>query len=88
MQYKTFISYNKAADRELAPCVRKALEQIAKPVFKRKAINVFLDSSSLTATPDLWESIQEGLKKSEYCVFLASPGSAKSPWCIKGHTEN
>jgi WD40 repeat protein len=83
MQYKTFISYNKAADRELAPCVRKALEQIAKPVFKRKAINVFLDSSSLTATPDLWESIQEGLKKSEYCVFLASPGSAKSPWCIK-----
>jgi WD40 repeat protein len=43
-------------------------------------MRVFRDKTSLSANPSLWNSIEQALSESEYCLLLASPASAKSPW--------
>ena len=41
---------------------------------------MFCDKSSLSATPELWPTIEEALSGSKYFVLLASPQAAGSPW--------
>lgn len=83
MRYHAFISYSHAADGKLAPALERALKQIAKPIFKIRALNVFRDETDLSATPHLWGAIEEALSKSQYFILLASPIAAKSPWVQK-----
>ena len=64
MKYNAFISYSHAADSDLAPKLERALEQFAKPAFKRRALKFFRDSNDLSASPDLWGKIEEGLHQS------------------------
>lgn len=83
MPYNAFISYSHAADGRLAPALQSALQSFARPWYRLRALRVFRDKTSLSATPELWGSIERALAASEYFVLLASPEAASSPWVGK-----
>jgi len=78
--YDGFISYSHAADGLLAPRLQAGLQRFAKPWWKRRALRVFRDETSLSANPHLWSSITEALDGSAWFVLLLSPDAAQSPW--------
>lgn len=80
MLYDAFISYSRAADGKLAPEIQRALGQLAKPFWKRRALRVFRDETTLDLTPELWPGIQAALDSSGYFILFASPEAAKSQW--------
>ena len=80
MSYDGFISYSHAADDLLAPRLQSGLQRFAKPWWKRRALRVFRDESSLSANPHLWESITQALDTSRWFVLLLSPDAAESEW--------
>jgi WD40 repeat protein len=81
--YNAFISYSHAADGRLAPAVQRGLQRFAKPWYRTRALTIFRDNESLSATPQLWTSIQEALDTSEFYILLASPAAAGSRWVAK-----
>ncbi|MEN0004651.1 MAG: toll/interleukin-1 receptor domain-containing protein [Bacteroidota bacterium] len=83
MQYDAFISYSHRADDKLAPAIQRALHQIAKPWYKRRALNVFLDGTNLSVSPNLWGTIEEALGKARFFILLASPTASESKWVQK-----
>ena len=78
--YDGFISYSHAADDLLAPRLQAGLQRFAKPWWKRRALRIFRDESSLSANPHLWSSITDALDRSAWFVLLLSPDAAESPW--------
>jgi hypothetical protein len=48
-----------------------------------RAIRIFRDRTSLSATPALWPSIEVALRHSEFLLYMASPDAARSQWVIK-----
>ena len=78
--YDAFISYSHAADGMLAPALHNALQRFAKPWYRRRALHLFRDQTSLSATPGLWPAIETALNKSRYFLLLASPEAAQSEW--------
>jgi hypothetical protein len=80
MPYKAFISYSHAADARLAPALRSALRRIGIPWYRRAPYRIFLDKSSLSANPALWNTLETDLGQSEYLLLLASTSSARSEW--------
>ena len=78
--YDGFISYSHAADGLLAPRLQAGLQRFAKPWWKRRALRMFRDESSLSANPHLWSSITEALDESGWFVLLLSPEAAGSEW--------
>jgi WD40 repeat protein len=78
--YDGFISYSHAADGLLAPRLQAGLQRFAKPWWKRRAVRIFRDESSLSANPHLWSSITEALDTSGWFVLLLSPDAAQSEW--------
>ncbi|SIR83636.1 TIR domain-containing protein [Micromonospora avicenniae] len=79
-KYDAFISYSHALDGKLAPVVQRELEQFAKPWYRMRAIRVFRDDANLSASSDLWASIELALASSEWFVLMASPEAARSEW--------
>jgi len=51
--YDAFVSYSHAADDLLAPRLQTGLQRFAKPWWKRRALHIFRDESSLSASPHL-----------------------------------
>ena len=80
MVYKAFISYSHTTDQRLAPAIQRGLSTFAKPWYRLRTMRIFRDQTNLTATAGLWSSIETALQRSEYFVFLALPGAAKSQW--------
>lgn len=80
-RHDAFMSYSHAADGVLAQALERALERVAKPTFRLRAMDVFRDKSSLSTNPGLWSGILEHLTSSRWFVLLASPHSAASTWC-------
>jgi WD40 repeat protein len=78
--YDAFISYSHSMDGRLAPALRSALEQLAKPWRRRRALRVFHDASGLGVTPGLWSTIAGVLDRTRYFLLLASPAAAASNW--------
>ena len=78
--YSAFISYSHAGDHRLAKSLQGMLGMIARPWYRRRELDVFLDESDLAASPDLWKSIEQALNKTRYLILLASPESAASKW--------
>lgn len=78
--YKAFISYSHSADAQAAPALRSALRRIGQPWYRRAPFRIFLDNSSLSANPALWNAIESALGESEYFLLLASISSAQSEW--------
>ena len=81
--YDGFISYSHAADDLLAPRLQAGLQRFAKPWWKRRAVRIFRDESSLSANPHLWSSITEALDASGWFVLLLSEDAARSEWVGK-----
>jgi WD40 repeat protein len=78
--YDAFISYSHAADGSLAPALQDGLQMLAKPLYQRKALRIFRDQTNLSATPELWSTIEQALVESRFFILLASPEAARSPW--------
>ena len=78
--YDAFLSYGHAADGRLAPALQAGLQSLAKPWYRRRALRVFRDNTSLSASPEPWPAIEGALSQSDYFVLLASPGAAASRW--------
>src|SRR5215210_6925117 len=83
VRYDAFISYSHAMDGRLAPGLESGIERFAKPWYRMRALRVFRDDTSLTATPSLWSSIQDAIDASEAFILMASPGAATSPWVAR-----
>ena len=79
-RYDAFLSYSHAADGKLAPALQTALHRLAKPWYRRRALHVFRDKTSLSATPSLWPTIVDALAASAHFILLASPDAARSRW--------
>ena len=82
-QYDAFISYSHAKDKPIASALQSVIQRLGKPWYRRRALRVFRDDTSLSATPSLWPSIESALGNSRYLVLLASPEAAASPWVNK-----
>lgn len=83
VSFDAFISYSHAADGALAPALRRALQGLARPWYRRRALAVFLDKTSLAAEQDLPAALQRALMASRHFIYLASPEAADSPWVGK-----
>ena len=81
--YDAFISYSHAKDRPIAGALQSVMQTLGKGWWQRRSLRVFRDETSLTATPELWPSIETALKSSRYLVLMVSPEAAKSDWINK-----
>lgn len=79
-RYHAFISYSHSADGKLAPTLQKALQQLAKPWYRRRSLEVFRDETGLSVDPHLWGAIVTALDNSEWLLLLSSPDAARSEW--------
>src|SRR5262249_50394466 len=78
--YDAFISYSHGLDSELARALQVGLQGFAKPWYRMRALRVFRDTTSLSASPNLWSSIETALASSTWLVLMASPKAARSKW--------
>jgi TIR domain len=78
--YDAFISYSHAKDKPLATALQSVMQKLGKPWYRRRALRVFRDDTSLSATPHLWPSIEQALARSRFLILLASPEAAASHW--------
>ena len=81
--YDAFISYSHAKDKPIAAALQSVIQKLGKPWYRRRGLRVFRDDTSLSATPQLWPSIEQALAQSRYLLLLSSPQSAASPWVGK-----
>jgi WD40 repeat protein len=81
--YDAFISYSHARDKSIATALHSVIQRLGKPWYRRRALRVFRDDASLSATPGLWPTIQQSLGQSRFLILLASPEAAASPWVNK-----
>lgn len=80
LHYDALISYGHQADARMAPALQRELERIGVPWWKRSDLRIFRDEASLSASAELWRSIEAALEVSRHLVLLASPAAAASPW--------
>jgi hypothetical protein len=73
LTYDAFISYSHAKDKPVANALQSVVQKLGKPWYRRRALRVFRDDASLSATPHLWPSIEEALGRSRFLILLASP---------------
>lgn len=81
--YDAFISYSHAKDKPVAAVLQSVVQTLGKPWYRRRALRVFRDDTSLSATPSLWPSIEQALAQSRYLILMASPEAAASHWVNK-----
>ena len=81
--YDAFVSYSHAKDKPIAAALQSVVQKLGKPWYRRRALRVFRDDTSLSATPHLWPSIEQALGQSRYFILLASPEAAASKWVNK-----
>src|ERR1700744_99670 len=81
--YDGFISYSHAKDKPIAAALQAAVQRLGKPWYRRRALRIFRDDTSLSATPSLWPSIEQALGRSRFLILLASSEAAASLWVNK-----
>ena len=81
--YDAFVSYSHAKDKTIAAALQSVIQTLGKPWYRRRALRLFRDDTSLAATPGLWPTIEQALDQSRYLILLASPEAAASPWVNK-----
>jgi tetratricopeptide (TPR) repeat protein len=81
--YDAFISYSHTKDKPIAAALQSVVQKLGKPWYHRRALRVFRDDTSLSATPTLWPTIVQALEQSRFLILLASPESATSHWVGK-----
>jgi tetratricopeptide (TPR) repeat protein len=81
--YDAFISYSHRKDKPIAAALQAVVQRLGKPWYRRRALRIFRDDTSLSATPSLWPTIEQALAQSRFLILLASPEAAASPWVGK-----
>jgi hypothetical protein len=81
--YDAFISYSHVKDKPIASTLQSAIQKLGKPWYRRRALRLFRDDTSLAATPHLWPMIEQALEQSRHFLLLASPEAAASKWVNK-----
>ena len=51
--YDAFVSYSHAKDKPIAAALQSVVQTLGKPWYRRRALRVFRDDTSLAATPQL-----------------------------------
>src|SRR5436305_11969393 len=69
--------------KPIAAALQSAVQKLGKPWYRRRALRVFRDDTSLSATPHLWPTIEQALSQSRYLILLTSPEAAASQWVDK-----
>jgi hypothetical protein len=72
--YDAFISYSHAKDKPIAGALQSVIQRLGKPWYRRRALRVFRDDTSLSATPHLSPTIEQALGQSRFFILLASEG--------------
>lgn len=78
--YDAYLAYAHMPDGDIANLVARGLEVFAKAWYRRRALRVFRDTTSLSASPSLWSALEQALLSSRYLIVLLSPAGAKSSW--------
>jgi tetratricopeptide (TPR) repeat protein len=81
--YDAFISYSHAKDKPIAAALQSVVQTLGKPWYRRRALRIFRDDTSLSATPHLWPTIEIALSEARFLILLASAESAHSMWVGK-----
>ena len=81
--YDAFVSYSHQKDKPIAAALQGAIQKLGKPWYRRRALRLFRDDTSLSATPHLWPTIEQALRQSSHFVLLTSPEAAASKWVNK-----
>src|ERR1700730_13068043 len=81
--YDAFVSYSHAKDKPIASALHSVVQKLGKPWYLRRALRVFRDDTSLSATPHLWPTIEQALAQSRFLLLLAAPEAAASQWVNK-----
>ena len=76
--YDAFVSYSHAKDKPIAAALQSVVQRLGKPWYRRRALRLFRDDTSLSATPHLWPTIEQALGQSRFFILLASPEAAAS----------
>lgn len=81
--YDAFISYSHAKDKPIAAALQSAMQRLGKSWYRRRALRLFRDDTSLSASPHLWPSIERALGRSRFLILMASSDAAVSSWVDK-----
>ena len=81
--YDAFVSYSHANDKSVASALQTTVQKLGKPWYRRRALRLFRDDTSLAAAPQLWPTIERALGESRSFILLASPQAAASKWVNK-----
>jgi WD40 repeat protein len=82
MAYDGFVSYSHV-DARVATALQTEVQRFAKPWYRRRALRLFRDETTLVTAPELWPPIEQALGESEWFILLASPESATSRWVTR-----
>ena len=86
-EYNAFLSYawdpadaqgSDVSDAAVARRLRYAMQDLGKPRTRRSDLEIFLDRSVQTPSPDLWRGILDNLDRSRFLIVLCSPRAAAS----------
>jgi len=78
--YNAFISDSHATDKPIATALQAVVQKLGKAWYRPRALRVFRDDTSRSATSHLWPSIEQALGQSRFLIVLASPEAAASRW--------
>ena len=81
--YDAFVSYSHTKDKALASAFQSIVQKIGKPWYRRRALRLFRDETSLSAGPQLWAMIEQRLAQSRFLILFGSEEAAASPWVGK-----
>ena len=76
--FDVFISYSHDPSRTLAFALHDSLEKLSRNWYSFRALNVFLDRSSLGPTMRLEKELESIVSRSEWLVCICSENAAKS----------
>jgi tetratricopeptide (TPR) repeat protein len=78
--YDAFISYTHARDMPIASRLQSQMQRLGKPWYRRRALRIFRDDTSLSVTPALEPSLEAALRQSRFLILLTSLDAAHSRW--------
>ncbi len=73
--YKAFISYGRADSKEFATKLYSKLSE--------QGLKIWLDNNDIPLGVDFQTQIYDGIEKADNFIFIISPHSVNSPYCLK-----